>query len=98
MISRNPWIFIFIHVDEELLSQAGIIAVVASSIATVFILASVLLFTGCLWRRFCRRKKRLIESLPPSVTYRKQLPHYDDVQFPLKKELPMKPHESYHSR
>ena len=75
----------------------GIIIAVASSVAAVFIVASIALFASCLYRRFCRKKKRLIDTLPPAVTYRKQLSHYDDVQFPPKQELPMKPNESYHS-
>ena len=86
-----------IYAGEGLLNQVGIITV-ASSVAAVFIVASILLFTGYLCRWFHRKKKRLIDSLPPAVTYRKQLPHYDDVQFPCKQELPLKPNESYHSR
>ena len=80
------------------LSQVGIIAVAASSLVSIFIFASILLFVGCLWRRFFKKKKRLIDRLPPSVTYRKQPPHYDVVQFSPKQELPMKRNESYHSR
>ena len=76
----------------------GIIIAVASSVAAVFLVASIILFTGCLCRQFCRKKKRLIDTLPPAVTYRKQLPHYDDIQFPPNEELPVKPNESYHSR
>ena len=75
----------------------GIITAVASSVAAVFIMASIALFAGCLCRQFCRKKRRLIDTLPPTVTYRKQLPHYEDVRFPPKQELPMKPNESYHS-
>ena len=88
---------IYYVLGEGFLSQDGIIAM-SSSLAAVFILTSIVLFAGCLCRQFCCKKKRLIETLPPAITYRKQLPHYDDVQFPPKREVSMKPNESYHSR
>lgn len=70
--------------------------------SAVFIVTSILLLTGCLCRQLYRKKKRLIVSLPPVVTYKKQVHLYDEAVKlpPPKQKLPliMKPNESYHSR
>ena len=80
-------------------SQDEWIIVGGSAAASAFIGTSILfsIVTLCCLHRHCyQRRRRMMITIPPSITYRKPIHYYDEVA-PPKQELGMKINEVYYS-